>query len=133
MTPISREKAAGVPLVLEQVILLAGDLQTFKPHANLRAYQQAEGRPWQHDLPGIDGGTWTLAINTSAEPAHAGPASGMDCDVPGRSVGVWWNGWLAGFVDAGGGALARGEAANEDSLLAAIKKARDEAHAGRLL
>ena len=35
---------------------------------------------------------------------------------------VWFNGWLAGMLDPGGGVIAAGELANEDRFIKAIDK-----------
>ena len=35
---------------------------------------------------------------------------------------VWFNGWLAGMLDPGGGVIAAGELANEDTFIEAIDK-----------
>lgn len=50
--------------------------------------------------------------------------------VPRCTAAVFFNGWLAGFVDPAGGTVAAGEVANEDTLLAALKAARDAAGGG---
>lgn len=107
--------ASGVPELFVAAVEMAGRIG-FAPHANLKAFQVATGKPWSHEL-----GNWFVAINTDSKPAHGGPAGGMDCDIPPCSVGVWWNGWLAGFVDGGGGCIVAGECANEDSLLTALR------------
>lgn len=43
-------------------------------------------------------------------------------EVPPFSVYVQFNGWPAGILDAGGGVLAAGEAANEKNFIDALKK-----------
>ena len=35
---------------------------------------------------------------------------------------VWYNGWLSGMLDPGGGVIAAGELANEDRFIKAIDK-----------
>ena len=87
-------------------------------YPNLAAYQLHEKKPFFFDLEN----GWTYAINASDKPAKSGPPDGMAGDVPAYSVGIWWNGWLAGFIDAGGGLFAAGEAANEKTYLAALRK-----------
>lgn len=69
-------------------------------------------------------GEYVFAQNGRGEEVEGGPADGMRCDVPPYSLGVWRNGWLVGFADAGGGILASGtEDEICDALGAAIKAA----------
>lgn len=47
------------------------------------------------------------------------------------SARVFWCDWPAGVIDAGGGVIAAGSAANENSLIEALKAALAEAEAPR--
>ena len=62
---------------------------------------------------------WWLAINAHREPT---PCRG-GAEVPPGHVYVEWNGWPAGFINAYGGSMAAGEAANEDTLCTALRAA----------
>ena len=62
-------------------------------------------------------GAWKITINGKSEA----------CDnIPPYGVLVEFNGWPAGILDPGGGVIAAGEAANEDTLIAALKVAGAE-------
>ena len=82
---------------------------------------------WEHQVDGH----WAIAVNPHREPCPAGaePAR-MQVDVPPGVLAVWFNGWLAGLVWLdGGGEIAVGEAANEDTLIAALQAATERAQA----
>lgn len=66
------------------------------------------------------GDGWAFAMNGHGETRLGGPHDGMRCEVPPYSLGVWRNGWLAGFVDSSGGVLAGG--LDEHELIEAAKK-----------
>jgi hypothetical protein len=54
-------------------------------------------------------GDFWVAINGHDLPVTVKPdAESMEADVPAFNVAVWSNGWLLGFVDAGGGILMAG-------------------------
>jgi hypothetical protein len=55
---------------------------------------------------------WGVTLNPTAEEVDA---------LPPFSVKVSWNGWPAGIIQPGGGIIAAGEAANEDSLIEWLK------------
>ncbi len=50
---------------------------------------------------------WYLRLNTTKKEIDGTPAF---------SVSVDWNGWPAGIIDPGGGLLAAGDSANEQTL-----------------
>ena len=62
---------------------------------------------------------WWFAINPHAEPVKCSKGT----SVPQVCVYFEFNGWPAGFINAGGGALAAGAIANEDTLIAALEAA----------
>lgn len=70
---------------------------------------------WEHQVDE----QWHVSLNGADEPRKS--ESGVD--VPSFHVYVTFNGWPAGFVNLRDGCIAAGEAANEDELLAALKKA----------
>lgn len=72
---------------------------------------------------------WTVAMHGKRQPIDVPQFEGcMGVDaLPGGAVAIWWCGWLAGIVDAGGGSMAWGAKANEDSFIEAIDKAIREA------
>jgi hypothetical protein len=82
---------------------------------------------WYHDL----GDGWAFALNAHDEIVISEPEGGMRVDVPARSVAFWWNGWLAGLCDVTGGTIAAGAAANENALIASLKRERAKAEARR--
>lgn len=67
---------------------------------------------------------WELAVNGHKEDVKCEPSGTMGATIPPFHAAVWFNGWLAGFVAPFGGCLAAGEAANEDTLTAAIQKSK---------
>lgn len=71
---------------------------------------------WEHSIQ-HDGRTWWFAINGHGKPKHFEPPDSMGMDVPPYAVGVMCNGWIAGIIDAGGGALL---GASEDDVIAAL-------------
>ena len=76
---------------------------------------------WGESLP--DG--WYMAINGKRESVKVTPPNGMEAEVPPFTLVAWFNGWLAGSIHpVAGGVLAAGEAANEDTFVEAIRKAR---------
>ena len=74
---------------------------------------------WRLELP--DG--WYMAVNGTSEPQTVEPDGGMGFDVAPYHAAFWFNGWLAGEVHpVAGGLLAAGDAANAESLLAALRE-----------
>jgi hypothetical protein len=72
------------------------------------------------DLPGcceFEAGEWWVAVNGHEQPQRCSRGA----RVPGFHAYVEFNGWPAGLVSAAGGTLAAGTAANEASLLAALR------------
>lgn len=88
----------------------------------LVSWSQSLGAKSIKDLPGcweshVGGSGWWVAINGHDVPTkntHGGV-------VPPFSAWIEWNGWPAGLVGPRGGTLVVGEAANEDSLIAALR------------
>lgn len=84
----------------------------------------ASGAESIKDLPGCWNATvdehWRVALNghDADRPAWEGGP-----DVPPYCAFVEFNGWPAGMLSAHGGAIAAGEIANEDALLAALRRA----------
>lgn len=88
------------------------------------------------DLPGalvmkLDD-NWTVAMHGHDEPTDVPEQEGC-MGIKGLApctVAIYWNGWIAGLVDAGGGQMAWGAAANEDTFIealdAAIERAKSE-------
>jgi hypothetical protein len=74
---------------------------------------------WEHQIDD----QWWVAVN--------GHQEDMECSTGGKvpPYGMWfeYNGWPAGLVGASGGWVAAGAAANEDSLIDAIKAATAKA------
>ena len=71
-------------------------------------------------------GGWRVVINgTAADHEVPGDGECMGATVPPTHLAAFWNGWLAGVLNPGGGALAAGDAANEDTFIAAMKEERD--------
>lgn len=67
---------------------------------------------------------WTFAANAHAETKSASPAGCMSVEVPRFAMAFWWNGWLAGIVDAAGGAIAaHPDGASEERLCADLRAA----------
>jgi hypothetical protein len=62
---------------------------------------------------------WWFAINPHGERTKCSKGA----EVPPYSIYFQFNGWPAGVIDAGGGVLAAGKLANEDTLIAAIDAA----------
>lgn len=66
---------------------------------------------------------WWFALNGHGEPTKCSKGT----EVPPFTVYVEFNGWPAGLVDPHGGVLAAGDAANEDTFIAAIRAATESA------
>ena len=78
---------------------------------------QAEGYANISEYPGIisvECGKWKIEMHGSKEDID---------DLPMATVRVTYNGWPAGFVNAAGGIIAAGAAANEDTFIEALKEA----------
>jgi hypothetical protein len=107
-----------IPIVFDLATQLAIKHSTILPLKDLDGC-------WEHKFE-HDGRTWWLAINGDKEPRHSEPPECMGVDVPGYSVALWCNGWLAGVVDAGGGALL---GAGEADVVQALEAALGVTHA----
>lgn len=70
---------------------------------------------WEHQIDD----RWWMAVNPHKEPT----ACSKGADVPAMSAVLEFNGWPAGIIDPFGGIIAAGAAANEDTLIAALKAA----------
>ena len=74
-----------------------------------------------NELPGC----WELQVDDDWWIACNGHREPMECSrgmkVQPFEVGVYWGDWPAGQFGAGGGVIASGAAANEETLLAALK------------
>lgn len=66
---------------------------------------------------------WYIAVNGHDEPIKVEPHEMMGATVPPFEAAIFYNGWLAGLVGPSGGAIAHGEAANEDSFIQAVREA----------
>lgn len=62
---------------------------------------------------------WWLAIN----PHNEINRTSKGAKVPPQSIYFMFNGWPAGYINAGGGVLAAGAIANEETLAAALDAA----------
>jgi hypothetical protein len=68
---------------------------------------------------------WTVAGNGMPAPVRIGGEGTtlMGVTLEPYNFAVWWCGWLAGtFTPYGGGWIIAGECANEDALIAALRK-----------
>ena len=78
-------------------------------------------------------GCWEHAVDESWWVAVNGHEQKVKCSrgafVPPFAVYIEFNGFPAGFCDAGGGTLAAGAIANEDALIEALDKATENAKA----
>jgi hypothetical protein len=70
---------------------------------------------------------WWFAVNGHTEPTECSHGA----SVPPMSAYLEYNGWPAGICDAGGGIVAAGAAANESTLVDALKR-RIEAEKSRM-
>ena len=70
---------------------------------------------WEHQVDD----SWWIAVNTHAEKTTC--STGVD--VPAYHAYVMFNGWPAGVISPAGGVIAAGECANEDTFIAALKRA----------
>ena len=82
-------------------------------------YNKAQEEGYKHlgEYPGIIKatlGSWDIRLHTHDEK--------IEGDDP-FTIYVEYNGWPAGVVDAGGGVIAAGAAANEDAFIAACREA----------
>lgn len=78
---------------------------------------------WEHQVDE----QWFIALNAHAEPTKCSKGT----TVPAFTAYIEFNGWPAGIVNAHGGTIAAGEAANETTLIAAINLAIREAEVRR--
>ena len=77
---------------------------------------EADGKQSLQGYPGIvamDVGKWTIETH-----AH----DRVIDNLPPFTMRVSYNGWPAGLVDANGGIIAGGKAANEDTFIAALEE-----------
>lgn len=77
-------------------------------------------------LPDHNGGIYERKIDDQWRVVMNGnktPASHDGIELAPFSIYVEFNGWPAGVIDPGGGIIAAGEAANEDTFIAAIERA----------
>lgn len=65
----------------------------------------------------VTAGAWTITVNGHARPKR----SRRGLFVPRFSALLEFNGWPAGSMNPFGGIVAAGEAANEDTLIAALR------------
>ena len=77
---------------------------------------------WLHQLDD----NWTIAVNGHSKKIKCDPEGTMGADIPPYSAAVWWNGWLAGLISPGGGTIAAGELANEDTFIEALERKINE-------
>jgi len=70
---------------------------------------------WEHQIDA----KWWIALNPHRQKTRCSHGS----DVPPFTLYVEFNGWPAGFVNAGGGVIAAGKLANEDAFITAIDSA----------
>jgi len=64
---------------------------------------------------------WTVVVNGQSEPREVKPEESMGATIRPFEAAVFFNGWLAGIMSPFDGAIADGEAANEDTLIKAIE------------
>jgi hypothetical protein len=90
---------------------------------------EAPGKMLYKKVPDHRGGgnSWELVINGNAEPRKANRAIPRaeqwgELELPAFTAAVFWNGWLAGLINPYGGCLAAGSGANEDALIASIRR-----------
>lgn len=94
--------------------------------SEVMALAEAMGVQRVNELPGcwevqVSEG-WRIAVNGHREPTKCSNGA----DVPPFHVAVDWHGFPAGIFGVQGGLIAAGDAANEASLIAALKaKARE--------
>jgi len=86
--------------------------------------ENIKSRPglWVHPIDG----NWTVAVNAHNEPIVVAPPYCGEVEVPPYSMAIWWHGWIAGMLNAGGGEMAAHPdplGANEDRLIADLKAA----------
>lgn len=77
---------------------------------------------WEHQVDA----RWWIAVNGHAKPTNCSRTSGP---IDPYTCYIEFDGWPAGLVSPYGGALAAGEAANEEALIVALNAAVEEAFA----
>jgi hypothetical protein len=103
------------------------------PSVFARACELGAALGWNNiaKLPGCQEATiseeWWMAINPHPEPEKCRKGT----RIPPFTIYFEFNGWPAGFVNAGGGTMAAGRIANEHRLLAAIEAAIEKTGAER--
>lgn len=98
-----------------EAFALIADLAAKNGAAPLRQFEAC----WEHQVDE----TWKLFINGHREPKKT--SHGLD--VPAFHCLVEFNGWPAGLIHPYGGEIAAGSAANEDTLIQALRAAGAEA------
>lgn len=91
-------------------------------------HRQLNQRPgcWRHELADPNGGTWAFTLNPHDTPKLIGDTA---TTLPPFHLFVEWNGFPAGIVSPAGGVIAAGARANEDTCIAALKAATEQAKA----
>jgi len=90
----------------------------FAAALNVRSIGNLPGA-WIHAIDS----QWTIAVNGHDKTIQAEPEGMMQAKIPPHSAAIWFNGWMAGILDPFGGIIAAGEAANEDTFIAALDAA----------
>ena len=79
--------------------------------------------PWVH----VVDERWVLAVNATKETIQCQPDGTMGADIGPFGMAFWWNGWWAGEINANteshGWFASYPDGANEDRLIADLKKA----------
>ena len=65
---------------------------------------------------------WVVAINGKDKPVAVEIEDSMGCqELQPFEMAIFFNGWLAGLLNPGGGMICAGKAANEDTFIAAVR------------
>ena len=73
-----------------------------------------------------DGSKWKVWCNASDEKVSARVSEKITVEILRWQWYVEYNGWPAGFLDAGGGTFAAGEGANPERFVAALRACKGE-------
>lgn len=77
---------------------------------------------WTYRFTDANGYEWAIAVNGHKEAVASPLSEGKpDTMVAPLNALVYFNGWPFGILDPFGGAMGAGEAANEDTLIAALE------------
>ena len=80
--------------------------------------QNIQGTVWTYQIDD----QWFIAVNGQETDAEVKPCESMTATLRPYHFGVWYNGWLAGVLNPmGGGFLAAGTEANEESFCLAVQ------------